>query len=68
FRVFSPPLFIPWTEVESVEQKTGFFVSSVAVRIRGHWPTVSIRGKAGKNIGQAFAEFRSKYVRQKTAL
>jgi hypothetical protein len=68
FRVFSPPLFIPWSEVESVEQKKAFFASSVAMRVRGHWPTVSIRGTAGKNIDREFAKFRSNYVRQKNAL
>jgi hypothetical protein len=55
FRPLSPPLFIPWTEVASAETKRFFFVSRAIVRLRGHWPAISIRGTAGKSIVDAFA-------------
>lgn len=49
-RLFSPPLFIPWGDVESVTTKQTFLSSSTAIRIRGHWPTITLRGKAGEHI------------------
>ena len=50
FRFLSPPLFIPWLQVESVAAKRLLFMRYAAVKIRGHWPTISISGNAGKRI------------------
>ena len=50
FRFLSPPLFIPWTAVASVETKRFFFMSRAIVRVHGHWPAMSIRGAAGRSI------------------
>src|ERR687883_215872 len=58
FRVLGPPLFIPWREVELVEQKRFLFFQYTVVRLRNQWPTLSIRGEAGKRIHQGFARAR----------
>jgi hypothetical protein len=50
FRFLSPPLFISWLQVESVVEKRLLFMRYAAVKIRGHWPTVSISGNAGKRL------------------
>jgi hypothetical protein len=47
FRLFSPPLFIPWSAVESVETRRVLFTTRVVVRLRAHWPVLSVRGSAG---------------------
>jgi len=50
FRFLSPPLFIPWTQVESVSPGRFLFMRYTTVRIRGHWARVSLYGKAGKAV------------------
>ncbi|MGZ5131193.1 MAG: hypothetical protein ACXWCU_12225 [Caldimonas sp.] len=54
FRFGSPPLFIPWSEVESVIEKPFFRTFGVAVRLRGSWPTIAIRGRAAQSIRAAW--------------
>jgi hypothetical protein len=47
FRFFSPPLLIPWSAIESVEEKPVFlFFPAVDIRVRDHWPVLSIPGRA----------------------
>ena len=48
FRLSSPPLFIPWSAVASVETRKVFFSTRAVVRLRDHWPVLSVRGSAGK--------------------
>jgi hypothetical protein len=54
FRLFSPPLFLPWPAVESVEEKRRLFFRYVVVRLRDHWPAISIAGRAGQCIKAAY--------------
>lgn len=54
FRFQSPPLFIPWSRVQSVEEKTFLFTPYVVVRVRDHWPTIAVWGNAGRCIAKAF--------------
>ncbi len=56
FRFLSPPLFIPWLQVESIAEKRLLYMRYVAVKIRGQWPTISIYGKAGKRILEVYAK------------
>ena len=56
FRIFSPPMFIPWYEVESVESKRFMFFNYAVVRLRNRWVTISIRGKAGERIRNVYAQ------------
>jgi hypothetical protein len=55
FRFLSPPLFIPWRAVESIETKRFLLTRRTVIRLRGHWATVSVRGAAGRCIQQAYA-------------
>ena len=54
FRVRAPTLFIPWTHVESVEERKLFFRNQVVIRVRNHWPTISIQGGAGQALLTAY--------------
>jgi len=60
FRFLSPPLFIPWERVESVVEKRFLFMRYAAIRIRENWPNLSLYGKAGKGILEAYASVPSK--------
>jgi hypothetical protein len=55
FRLGSPPLFIAWADVESIEEKRFMFMRSVVIRVRNQWPTIAIRGGAGDRIKAAYA-------------
>jgi hypothetical protein len=59
FRFQSPPLFIPWAQVESVEEKRLLFVSYVVVRLREQWPLISLRGRAGRRIKEVYESLPS---------
>lgn len=53
FRFQSPPLFIPWSEVESVEEKRFLFARRAVIRLRSQWPVISVYGSAGQSIAHA---------------
>jgi hypothetical protein len=55
FRFCCPPLFIPWSAVESVEEKRSLFLRSVIVRVRDHWATLALWGRPGQAIRDAYA-------------
>lgn len=55
FRLLSPPLFIPWSQVESVTAKRSLFGRYAVIRVRNHWPTISVRGRAGRFIEETYA-------------
>lgn len=55
FRLLSPPLFIPWKAVASLEAKRFLFFSYSVVRLRDQWPRISVRGSAGRQLEQAYA-------------
>lgn len=54
-RFQSPPLFIPWAEVESVEEKHVFLSRYAVIRVRGQRPAISLQGRAGQCVKEAFA-------------
>jgi hypothetical protein len=54
FRIMSPPLFIPWKSVASVESTRFLFFPYTVVHLRDQWPRISIRGNAGREIEQAY--------------
>ena len=60
FRFQSPPLFIPWAQVESAEEKRLLLARHVVVRLRNRWPIISVRGRAGQFIQEAYARAASK--------
>lgn len=55
FRFQSPPLFIPWSQVASVEESKVLFVRSVVIRLRNQWPVISLQGPAGKRVKEVYA-------------
>jgi hypothetical protein len=55
FRFCNPPLFIPWSMVDSVVSKRFLFSSYCQIRIRDHWPIISLYGGAGRHILEVYA-------------
>jgi hypothetical protein len=62
FRFQSPPLFIPWSHVASVEEEKVFLVRSVVIRLRNQWPVISLQGPAGKRVKEVYAGLPSSRV------
>jgi hypothetical protein len=58
FRFMSPPLFIPWTEVESVEEIRRFLLRGAAIRLRNQWPLISLYGRAGRCVSESYRALR----------
>jgi hypothetical protein len=71
FRFQCPPLFIPWTDIESVTERRFLFIFRyVTIAVKGHWSQISIRGRAANSIQRAFiasAERRSNQALKKDA-
>ena len=55
FRVLHPPLFIPWSAVESVQRERSWLVNHVAVSIHDFDKRLFFRGRAGKKILETFS-------------
>jgi hypothetical protein len=47
FRFLSPPLFIPWSKVESIDLRRFLFFTYVVITLRDHWARISLRGAPG---------------------
>jgi hypothetical protein len=57
FRLLSPPLFIPWRDVESVTEGRFPFVRCVTLRIRNHWSQIRVYGgNLSREVVRAFEE------------
>lgn len=54
FRLFSPPLFIPRSEIESVNEARFLFLRSTVIRVRGHWGGIRLYGRVGEKIFLAY--------------
>ncbi|HTO70911.1 MAG TPA: hypothetical protein VMR31_13705 [Myxococcota bacterium] len=63
FRFLSPTLFIPWTRVESLEEKRVFLAKRVVIRVIGCWPAISLLGKAGQAVRDAYVSARALHDR-----
>jgi len=55
WRPFAPPLFIPWTAVQSVKAQRLLFVRYTLIRLKRGWPVVAIRGDAGKYLAATYS-------------
>ncbi len=53
-RYLSPPLFIPWSSVESVEPQRFLFFTYYVFTIRGHWARIGLLGSAGRSARAAY--------------
>ncbi len=58
FRFMHRPLFVPWTEVASVEQQNRWMVRRCVVRLRDARIRIAIAGKPGESLAQAYAKFK----------
>lgn len=54
FRFRSPPLFMPWAQVETIVEEKLLFARYTAVHLRGQWQVISIRGPAGQRIRDGY--------------
>jgi hypothetical protein len=54
FRPLSPPMFIPWSQIESVSEQRFLFMRSTVVRFRDHWSRIRVYGSAGQYILRAY--------------
>jgi hypothetical protein len=49
FRFQSPPLYLPWSDVESVSEKRFLFLFRwVVITVKDEWPRITLRGRAGE--------------------
>lgn len=55
FRFLSPGLLIPWSQVESVEEKSGLFGRRAVVRIKRSAVKLTILGRAAKSVVTTYA-------------
>ena len=54
FRFLSPPLFIPWTQFESIEKRRLLFIPYYVLRIREHWVRIVLYPRAGRSAKEAY--------------
>ena len=58
FRIFHPPLMIPWSELQAVQPEARWFGSGVGVYIRGFNKRLFFRGRISQKIMQEFRLYR----------
>lgn len=69
FRLLSPPLLIPWSQVETVVDEKLLFARYTRVRLHGQWQVISIRGPAGQRIKEGYERvLRQPALSQETPL
>jgi hypothetical protein len=54
FRFLSPPLFVPWSRVETVIERRILIIRYVIIRIRDHWARISLRGASGRLVKEFY--------------
>lgn len=54
FRFLSPPLFIPWADMESAIERRFLLFRYTVLIVKGHWPRITIRGAAGTALTRSF--------------
>lgn len=57
-RMFHPPLWLPWSAIESVEYQQARLSRQAAIHIRGHHKALVIHGMAATAIANAHARFK----------
>ena len=63
FRILHPRLFIPWSAIESVEQRRFLFMRRTAITIRGFSRRVVLFGRVGEEVSEVFNKVRANRVR-----
>jgi hypothetical protein len=54
FRFLTPPLFIPWSDVESAVESRFLLFRYTVLTVRSQWPRITIRGAAGTALSRTF--------------
>ena len=54
FRFLSPPLFIPWSRVESIQERRILFVTHYVILIRDNWSRITLRGTPGRRAKETY--------------
>jgi hypothetical protein len=54
FRFLSPPLYIPWADIDSITERRILFFDVVTFTIRDSWARLSLRGAPGRRAKEAF--------------
>lgn len=54
YRAYHPPIFVPWSAVETVHPEQRWFLTCTAVYIRGFDKRLLFRGRAGRKILELF--------------
>jgi len=62
FRFLSPPLFIPWAQVESVTEQRVWFLQTAVIRMRDSSTKIMVRGRVAQAIMMAYARFSSQHT------
>ena len=60
FRVFSPDLFIPWEQIESVEDDRVWLVRCAMVRICGTPTRIGLQGTPGQSVLASYEKFEQR--------
>jgi hypothetical protein len=56
FRFMSPPLYFPWASLEEVTSGRFLLMQAVRIRVKDHWPHITVNGKAGQAVLRAYQE------------
>ncbi len=59
FRLFCPDFFLPWSEVESVEEQASALTRRMVVRVRGSPVSLALRGSVGHCVAATYAEAKA---------
>ena len=59
FRLLCPEFFVPWSQVESVEERATALSRRTVVRIRGSTIWLALRGSVGQSVSAMFARTRA---------
>lgn len=54
FRFQHPPLFIPWSAVESVSEEYRFFIYNIDIKFKDHSNIIWIKGRPGKALYHSY--------------
>jgi hypothetical protein len=57
-RLLAPPLFVRWSQVETIEDMQILLFRSAVIRLRGRSTSIRIRGRAGVRILETYAQVR----------
>jgi hypothetical protein len=62
FRLLSPPLFIPWEQVESVTEQRIWFLQTAVISIRDSSTKIMVRGRVAQAIMKVYENFSSHHT------